>query len=57
MHIKLWSGNVKERQNSEDISIDGKAILERISETLAGKVWTGCIWLMTGTSGGLLSTQ
>jgi len=22
-----------------------------------GKVWTGCIWLRTGTSGGLLWTR
>jgi len=32
--------------------IDGKIILEWI----LGKVWTGSIWLGTGTSGGLLWT-
>jgi len=29
-NTKFWSENVKERDHSEDLSIDGKTILERI---------------------------
>jgi hypothetical protein len=42
--------NLKGRDNSENLGVDGKIILEWIF----GKVWTGCIWLMIGISGGLL---
>jgi hypothetical protein len=38
------------RDHSEDLEVDVKIILELI----LGKVWTGFIWLRTGSSGGLL---
>jgi hypothetical protein len=40
--------------HSEDLGADGRIILERFLEKRIGKVWTGCIWLRTGASGGLL---
>jgi len=30
MHIKFWSQNLKERDNSDDVGIDQKIILEWI---------------------------
>jgi hypothetical protein len=54
MHTKFWSEDLKGRDHSEDLGVDGKIILEWISEKYGGKVWTGCIWLRIGTSGGLL---
>jgi hypothetical protein len=46
-------GNLKGREHSEDLGIDGRIILEWILRKLGGKVWTRCIWLWVGTSGGL----
>jgi hypothetical protein len=40
-----------ERGHSEDLGIDGMIILGWI---LRKKLWTACIWLRIGTSGGLL---
>jgi hypothetical protein len=45
---------MKGRHNSEDLGIDGKIILDWISDKQGGKVWTGCIWFRIGASGGLL---
>jgi hypothetical protein len=44
-------GNLKGREHSEDLDVDGNTILERILEMYGGKVWTGFIWLRIGTSG------
>jgi hypothetical protein len=38
----------------ENPGVDEKIILEWILGKYVGKVWTGCIWLRIGTSGGLL---
>jgi hypothetical protein len=54
MHTKFWSENLKGRYTSEDLNVDGKIILEWILGKKSGKVWTGCIWLKIGTSGGFL---
>jgi hypothetical protein len=48
MHTKLWLENLK-----EDLGVDER-IPERLLGKYGGKVWTGCIWLRIGTSGGLL---
>jgi hypothetical protein len=40
--------------HSEDLDGDRKMVLECILGKYGGKVWTGCIWLKTETSGGLL---
>jgi hypothetical protein len=43
--------NLKGRDHSEDMGIDGKIILEWILEKCGGKLWLGFIWLRIGTSG------
>jgi hypothetical protein len=43
MHTKFWSQNLKGRDQSEDIRLYGKIILEWLFGDQRGKVWTGCI--------------
>jgi len=50
---KFWSENLKVRDHSEDLGVDGRIVLERILEKQGGKLWTDFIWLGIGTSGGL----
>jgi hypothetical protein len=45
MLTKFWSGNVKGRDFSEDLGIDGRIILEWIVRKQGGKVCTGCMCL------------
>jgi hypothetical protein len=54
MHDMFLLLNVKGRDHSEDLGVDGKIILERILGMYGGRVWTGCIRLRIRTSGGLL---
>jgi len=54
MHTIYWLKNVKVRDHSEDLDIDGKIRLECTLEKEGGKAWNGCIWLMIGASGRLL---
>jgi hypothetical protein len=46
--------NLKGRDHSENLGVDGMIILESILEKYVGKVWTGCICLRIGTSDGIL---
>jgi len=52
MHKKCRSEYVK-RDHAEDLGVDGKVISEWILGKQGKKMWTGCIWLKTWTSGGL----
>jgi hypothetical protein len=52
MREKFWSENLKGRGYSEDLGVD--RILEWVLRKQGGKVWSGFIWLRTGTTGGLL---
>jgi hypothetical protein len=54
MHTKFWLENLKGKDHSEDLGIEGKIILEWILGKLGGKVWPGCIWLKISASGRLL---
>jgi hypothetical protein len=54
MPTKLWSANLKGKDNSEDFSVDGKIILKWFLQKEGREVWTGCTWLRIGISGGLL---
>jgi hypothetical protein len=54
MHTEFWSENLKGRDQSEDLDVDGRITLQWILGKMGGKLWTGYSWLRTGTSGGLL---
>jgi hypothetical protein len=51
---KSLDGNLNRNDRSEDIGVDEMRILEWILGKWSRKLWTGFIWLMTGTSRGLL---
>jgi len=53
VHTKFRSGSLKGKGHSEYLGVNGRIILERISGKKDWKMWTGCICLKTGTSGGL----
>jgi len=48
--------NLKGRDHSEDLDIDGK-ILKWMLGKWCEKVWAGYIWLSITTSGGILWTR
>jgi len=57
MHTKFWLENLKGRDHSEDLDVDGRVILQWILQKYGGKLWTGFMWLKIKTSGGLLCTR
>jgi hypothetical protein len=54
MHTKFLSENLKIRDLSEKVGVDGRIRLKWILEKEDGKLWTGFIWLRIRTSGGHL---
>jgi hypothetical protein len=46
--------NLKVRDHSEDLEVDGRIILNWILRKYGGNVWNGFNWLRIGTGGGLL---
>jgi hypothetical protein len=48
MHALFWFENLKGRDHSEELGVDGRKLLERIVGRYDGKVRTGCIWLNDG---------
>jgi hypothetical protein len=52
--IKLWWGNLRERDHLEDPGVNDITILRRIFRMWDVGVWTGSIWLRIGTGGGKL---
>jgi len=54
MYTIFWLENLKGRDHSEELGIDGKIIIEWILGKKSGKVWTEGIWLRIGISGRLL---
>jgi hypothetical protein len=46
--------NLKRRDGSEDLEVDGRIILESVLGKQDRKVWAGYFWLRIWTSGGLL---
>jgi hypothetical protein len=47
----FWWGNLKERDHSEGLGIEGKRILKLILKKSVGNAWARLIWLGIGTSG------
>jgi len=54
MYTVFWLENLKGRDHLKDLAVDNGIILEWILGKVGGRVWTGCILLRTGTSGGPL---
>ena len=54
MLTEFWLGNPKEKGHSEDIAVDGRLARKLIFRKKCESVWTGLIWLRTGTVIGLL---
>jgi hypothetical protein len=48
-----WGGNLRERDNLDNLSLEGKEILKWTIKKWDG-VWSGLIWLTFGISDGLL---
>jgi hypothetical protein len=45
MHIIVCVENLKGRDHSEDLGVDGRIILEWILGKYGGEMWTGSIWI------------
>ena len=54
MYAGFWWGNLGERDQLGDPSIDGRIILRWIFRMWDVRAWTGSSWLRIGTSGGHL---
>jgi hypothetical protein len=52
MYTAFWWGNLRERDHLGDPGVDGRIVLRWILGW--GGAWTGLMWLITGTGGGLL---
>jgi len=50
----FWWGNHRERDQLEDLDVDGKIILKWIFRKWIVGAWTRLIWLMIETGGQLL---
>jgi hypothetical protein len=46
--------DLRGKDHSEDLGVDGKVILEWIIGKLSGMRWTACIYFRIRTSGGIL---
>jgi len=46
---RLFVGNLRERDQMEDIDLDGRKILKYIFKKWDGGAWTGLIWIRVRT--------
>ena len=51
MHTGFLWVNLKKRDNSPCLGVDGSIILKFVMNTYYGRLWTGFIWLRTYKSG------
>jgi hypothetical protein len=51
MLTNFWAVNLKGRDHSEELGVDGMIILEWILGEKARLLWTRFVWLRIGTSG------
>jgi len=54
MYTGFWWGNLRERDQLEDLGPNGRIILRWIFRKWNMRVWTGTSWLGIGTVGGHL---
>jgi len=54
VQIGFWWGELRLRNNLEDLDVDGRIILRWIFREWDMRVWTGSSWLRIGTGGGHL---
>jgi hypothetical protein len=54
VYTAFWWGDLRERENLEDLGLDGRKILKVILNEWDGEAWTGFVWPRIGTGGGLL---
>jgi len=47
-YIACWLGNLKEREQLEDLEVNERVILKWILKKEDGRTWTGQIWLRQG---------
>jgi hypothetical protein len=50
----FWWGDTRERDNLEDLDVDGRIILKLILNKWDGEAWAGLLSLRIGTVGGHL---
>ena len=53
MRLRVWLGDLRERDHLENLGVDGTMILKWIFKK-CDVAWVGLIWLRIGTIGGLL---
>ena len=44
MHTGFWQGDLKGRDNLEDLGIDGRTILQKFLKTCNGSTWIGSMY-------------